>query len=104
MAIIPDAFTKKYLKEELTLITDVGISHVFDELHQKQVPKPFISKALWDTGASHCFITASLAQKLFLHPISKTKVEHANGWSYEKVYLLNLHITPKYYVEVELSD
>lgn len=104
MALLPDAFTIKLLRRQLSLITDIGVSSTFDEFHQKQGTAPFKTKALWDTGASHCFITASLAKQLDLTPISKTEVAHAKGKSSENVYALNLHITPKYYVEVEVTE
>jgi hypothetical protein len=104
MALLPDSFTVKSAKGELCIITDIGISTAFDEYHERQVPTPLKTRALWDTGASHCFITASLARKLDLVPVRRTRVGHAKGSSTEDVYVINLHITPKYYVEVEVTE
>jgi hypothetical protein len=99
-----DSFTIKTRKNELFLTTSVGISTPFDETHIKRIPKPYWTAALWDTGATHCSITASLAKELDLIPASKVRVEHAKGVSYENLYFLTLHVTKKYYVEIELTE
>ena len=49
-------------------------------------------KALWDTGATNCVITDTLAKKLNLIPISKRSVKHADGISLANVYLIDLHL------------
>lgn len=45
-----------------------------------------------------------LQKNLELNPINKVLVEHAKGASYENVYLAILQVTPKYYMEVELTE
>lgn len=51
-----------------------------------------------------CLISNELANNLNLHPIDKIKVQHAAGTSYENVYLAIVHVTKKYYVEIELTE
>lgn len=104
MAQLSDAFTEKPRNGNKFVTTNVGVSYPFDDLHQRQAPKPYITAALWDTGASHCLISNELARNLNLHPIDKIKVQHAGGVSYENVYLAIAHVTKRYYVEVELTD
>ncbi|MEX1000711.1 MAG: aspartyl protease family protein [Crocinitomicaceae bacterium] len=101
---IPDAFVKRIKKEQNFLVTSVGISHPYDEDHITRKPKPHWTSGLWDTGASHCLITKSLAENFDLNPIDKVMVEHAKGRTYENVYLAFLQITDRYYLEVELTE
>lgn len=104
MALLPDAFTVSPRDGHKFIITSIGVSYPFDDLHQKQAPKPYHTSALWDTGASHCLISGKLAKALHLHPIDKIRVQHAGGFSYENVYLGIIHITKKYFIEVELTE
>ncbi len=47
-------------------------------------------KALWDTGATNCVVTDTLAKELGLPPIMRLPVRHGGGESMENVYLLDI--------------
>lgn len=86
----PIAFTLR--KDGLTheLMTPCGIG-VAKESAMPVVPadiKEF--KALWDTGATASVISAEVAIKLGLSPISQCVTYHAQGKSLVNVYLVNL--------------
>lgn len=104
MSKLPDGFTLKFSKIVNFITTSIGISHPFEASTINQPPKPYQTSALWDTGASHCSITQSLAENLGLHAIDKVAVEHAKGRSFENVYLAILQVTNKYYMEVEFTE
>lgn len=49
-------------------------------------------KALWDTGATNSSVTASLAKKLGLVPISFIQSHHAGGVATVPVYLVDIYL------------
>ena len=104
MAQVTDAITIRSQTTLSQITTTIGVSHPFDGDDIGQPPKPYSTAALWDTGASHCSITKSLAQNLGLHPIDKVLVQHAKGQSYENVYFAIVQVTDKYYLEVEITE
>lgn len=104
MSNFSDSFTYQFDKNVKSLVTPVGITHPYDEERVVNKPKPHWTAGLWDTGASNCLITKSLAEAYNLHPIDKVWVEHAKGRSLENVYLAFLQITNRYFVEVELTE
>lgn len=72
------------------IITDAEVSPPFDPKVDKNPPSHTKTKALWDTGASSCAITKTLAGKVGLLPTGKVDVHHAAGVTERNVYLLNV--------------
>ncbi|MFA7402182.1 MAG: SEC-C metal-binding domain-containing protein [Bacteroidales bacterium] len=87
------AFTTKHNGKIREIITEIGISLPFIEDNIKTSDdRIFRTKALWDTGATHCVVTKQTAKTLNLKPISISKVSHANGISLANVYLINIYL------------
>ena len=53
----------------------------------------------------YCFITQKIVDQLGLKPISKTLVYHADGSSFQNVYMVTLFLPNKLYIEnVEVTE
>ena len=88
------AFTSKANGKANQLLTDCRISLPFNPKMDKgkKAPKEFDTKALWDTGATQSVITEKTAREANLVPISKRKVHHAGGTSFQNLYLINIYL------------
>ena len=106
-AIAPfHAFNVESKKGRLnSIISTIGISIPFEDNSFAPRPIPSNLMALWDTGASHCFITEKVVVELGLTPISKTVVFHADGKSFQNVYMITLFLPNGLYIEnVEVTE
>jgi hypothetical protein len=104
MALIPDAITVEIPSNKNFISSQAGICLPFDEYHERRKPKPYWTSALWDTGASHSSIFKSLAENIGLSPIDQAQIQHAGGISLCNIYLANIYVTDKYYLELELTE
>lgn len=87
------AFTIKISGRAASVISDIGISLPFNAVGvHKSDQRIHQTKALWDTGATHCVVTKQTAQALDLRPISIAQVTHAGGVSQANVYLVNFYL------------
>lgn len=88
------AFTKSYNGLIGSIITDFWVSPPFppDQKIAANDPRLIKTTALWDTGATNCLISSSIAKNLGLKAISKVTVSHAGGTSDEDVHLVNLYL------------
>ena len=87
------AFTLKATGRASAIITEIGISLPFEVAGiDKSDQRIHHTKALWDTGATHCVVTQQTAQALGLKPISIANVTHAAGVSQANVYLVNFYL------------
>jgi len=74
------------------IITDCDVSLPCPEnVSPLQVTKVH-TKALWDTGATNCCITKTLADAMGLKPMGLTKVSYGNQEADSNVYFINLHL------------
>jgi len=87
------AFTLKTTGRAASIISEIGISLPFDAAGvNKSDQRIYQTRALWDTGATHCVVTQQTAQALGLKPISIAQVTHAGGVSQANVYLVNFYL------------
>ncbi len=90
---IVQAFTIKYKGKARELITSAGVSIPINEDSINRHDKRILNvNALWDTGATSCVITESVAKKLNLKPISVAKVGGLGGFKNSNVYLVHLYL------------
>lgn len=80
------AFTKKYDNITKVITTPVYVSKNNIESSEQAIR----ANAIWDTGAMHCAISKSLAEKLKLVPLGKIPVGTANGIAIQNYYAINL--------------
>lgn len=88
---VVQAFTIKHEGKAREIISNAGVSEPFD-LNKSNDNKILNTKALWDTGATGCVITKSVALTLNLKPISKVKVGGLGGYQDSNVYLVHLYL------------
>lgn len=87
------AFTLKSPVIVPSIITDIGVSLPFgEELIEISDERIYNTKAIWDTGATHCVITKKVAEVLKLEPIGTIENHHAGGVSIVNQYLVNLYL------------
>jgi Uncharacterized protein conserved in bacteria len=103
------AFTLRSNGRIREIHTDVQISEAISIAGLANNDSRLISsKALWDTGATNSSITASLAKKMGLKPVSFAKVHHAQGVNVVPVYLVNLYLNKQVAIEAmkvsEIAD
>ncbi len=90
---VPDfrAFTVLYSGLALRLTSDLAISEAFEpRCPPVALPIQLTVKALWDTGATGCVITDSVAVSLGLAPTGAVPVTHAGGVTNHSTYMVNL--------------
>jgi len=81
-------YTKKYEYCANELITKCSVSKPANKLNSASEYMEFL--ALWDTGATHTFISPRVAMLLDLDTISKVAILHAGGRSFVETYEINL--------------
>jgi len=90
------AFTIEYKGRVREIITDAGISEPLPTGDKIEIspddPSIYHTKALWDTGATGCAITARAAKALKIYPVSSTRVCFGDGASDANVYLISLFL------------
>ena len=87
-------FTTTFNARARVLITPARVFPAFDPSKTSKHPSGFEVQAIWDTGATHTVITASLAKKCGLKPISIAEVYNAGDKKPKRahVYMINLHL------------
>jgi predicted aspartyl protease len=89
------AFTTQYAGVFRELPIEIGIrKHIKEEEETQEIRDPIFTPvtAIVDTGATGSVVTASLAEKLGLIPISMTQVIGVNGVKPCNVYLVDLFL------------
>lgn len=87
----PRTITLKSTKGRFRAIyTDCAISPPFIPKNNEGHPEMSKFLGLWDTGAQGTVISANVAKKIGLIPMSMTRVHHANGEAVVNVYLVNV--------------
>ena len=72
------------------LVTESGISQVFDPTSMNTDP-PFINfNSIWDTGATNSVISQNVVDRCGLRPTGMVNVTHAGGSSHCETYLVSI--------------
>ena len=82
------AFTVVFRTAVPEIITDVGVVPPF--LPNQPSPEVLAMKALWDTGATHCCITKTAAERAKLPAIGRAIVTGVHGSQERDEYYVNL--------------
>lgn len=93
------SFTVKapHIVHEILTSVEISKPAILDEPSDNLIK--IQTKALWDTGATHCAITKNAAEKAGLVPSSMVMVAHAGGISYKNVFLVDMHLPNKVTLE-----
>ena len=94
------SFTIRYSTKVNVILGPIGLRVAATTTEDIQIPHPSICEttALWDTGASASVITAATVSALGLVPISRVMVNHAGGSSEQNVYLVDVVLPNKLWV------
>lgn len=85
------AFTIKFHGITHRVVTELTVLEAFDPANPPGTPPRYVqTRALWDTGATGCMISAGLAKKLGLTPTGLVHLSHAGGTSKSPTYVVNL--------------
>jgi hypothetical protein len=102
-----DSYYKKKRYYAITAKADNGLAREVISPVSVKVPgsfktldqTPYKTKALWDTGATNTVITENLCSRLKLPPISRTKVQGIYKEETKNVYLLDIIIAEKVFIQ-----
>ena len=103
---IVQAFTVNYKSKARELITEAGVSIPINEDPINRDDSRILNvRALWDTGATSCVITKSVAKQLNLKPISVAKVGGLGGFKNSNVYLVHLYLADNIVIQnIKVSE
>jgi len=106
---VVQAFTIQHEGKAREIISDAGVSEPFElDTSNRNDPRILNTKALWDTGATGCVVTKSVALALKLKPISVAKVGGLGGYKESNVYLVHLYLADNIVIEhvqvTEIAD
>lgn len=85
-------FTTEFDTRTGCIITDCKVSEGYDACVTPNLSHPpFKSfKAIWDTGAMHSSVSATVVQALGILPFSYARVLHADGESTQPLHTVNI--------------
>jgi hypothetical protein len=90
---MPHSFTARHIGRAREIITDVHVSEPINggvtSVNDSRIHK---TSALWDTGATGSVVTAAMAKRLGLKPVSLVQVRHAGGVTLQNVYLVDIYL------------
>jgi len=94
-------FTKSFeITNSIELITECGISIPCksDDYISFDDNRIIHDKALWDTGATHTWVSKSLIKRLNLQPLGSTEAESLEGVGKYNYYRVNLYLPNDVYL------
>ena len=94
-------FTKSFeITNSIELITECGISISCksDDYISFDDNRIIHDKALWDTGATHTWVSKSLIKRLNLQPLGNVAAESLEGTGNYKYYRANLYLPNNVYL------